>query len=148
MLNESLNYSQEQIELNQKVQEYIKKYLSFVILLNVPFISFFSWIFYRKKKYNYAEHLVINAYGYSLVSMFGIISIMIEVFLGNPAISMAISLILNVGLMAYVFMQTFKDNYFLSLLKFLISFIMSYILAIILISILMMTVIILKKMLG
>lgn len=107
MLNERLNYSQEQIELNQKVQEYIKKYLSFVILLNVPFISFFSWIFYRKKKYNYAEHLVINAYGYSLVSMFGIISIMIEVFLGNPAISMAIRLILNVGLMAYIFMQTF-----------------------------------------
>ncbi len=148
MLNESLNYSQEQIEMNQKVQGYIKKYLSFVILLNVPFISFFTWLFYRKTKYNYAEHLVINAYGYALVSIFGIISIGVEVLLGNPAFSMGISILLNLGLMAYVLMQTFKENYFLSLIKFLVSFIMSYLFAIILITILMIGILIFKKVLA
>jgi hypothetical protein len=148
MLNESLNYSQEQIEMNQKVQEYIKKYLSFVILLNVPFISLFTWLFYRKTKYNYAEHLVINAYGYALVSIFGIVSIGVEVLIGDPAFSMGISILLNLGLMAYVLMQTFKENYFLSLIKFLVSFIMSYVVAIMLITILMIGILILKKVLA
>lgn len=38
------------------------KYLNILQLTTVPIFALFSWLFFRRRDYNYAEHLTMNAY--------------------------------------------------------------------------------------
>lgn len=42
------------------VDKFTHKNGNMVAMIAIPFISFFTWLFFRKKKYNYAEHLIAN----------------------------------------------------------------------------------------
>lgn len=44
------------------VSSFFNKHVNIVILLNVPLLSLFSMLLFRKSKKNYAEHLVLAAY--------------------------------------------------------------------------------------
>jgi len=50
------------LERRLKSAQFISKYSNFVAMVATPLISFFLWLFYRKGRYNYAEHLVANMY--------------------------------------------------------------------------------------
>ncbi|MCC6463082.1 MAG: DUF3667 domain-containing protein [Saprospiraceae bacterium] len=53
--------------------QYIFRYPSLMLLLLIPNIAFFSWLFFRKTGYNYAEHIVLNAYLMGEVAILGIV---------------------------------------------------------------------------
>ena len=44
------------------ISNFLNKHINLIILLNVPFLSFFSWLLFKKNKNNYAEHLVLAAF--------------------------------------------------------------------------------------
>lgn len=48
--------------------EVLANYTNLIILFNVPFAALGSWLAFRPAKLNYAEHLVVNAYAYSLMT--------------------------------------------------------------------------------
>ena len=108
---ETFGFSEEQIETQQRVNEVLKKYLSFIIMLNVPAIAFFSWLFYSKHKLNYTEHLVINSYAMALTTALGILVVFAQYFLDHPGVFMWISLISNIVIVGYVYSAFFKENY-------------------------------------
>ncbi|MCT8338544.1 DUF3667 domain-containing protein [Flavobacteriaceae bacterium TK19130] len=63
-----------QSELNRSINEFVLKYQSIIFFLSIPFLSILSLLtFYTLKKYNYAEHLVINMYSQAQVSIFSTI---------------------------------------------------------------------------
>ena len=66
-ITNSFEYSEAQQKFQQEVNAYMKKYLNFVIMLNIPFFSIFSGLLYRKRKFNFAEHLIINSYAIPLL---------------------------------------------------------------------------------
>ncbi|MBC7936231.1 MAG: DUF3667 domain-containing protein [Rhizobacter sp.] len=41
-------------------QNFFRKHGNIVAMIAVPVISFFTWLFFRRKKFNYAEHLTAN----------------------------------------------------------------------------------------
>ncbi len=53
--------------------QYIFDHPAIIIFLLIPNIAFFSWWYFRKQGYNYAEHFVLNAYLMGEVSLFGIV---------------------------------------------------------------------------
>lgn len=58
------------LERRVKSAEFISRYANFVAMIATPLITFFLWLFYRKGKYNYTEHLVANMYfsGFTVLS--------------------------------------------------------------------------------
>lgn len=54
---------QEKVEkFKEKITEYSSKYYNLTILMAIPFMALGSFWFFRKKGYNYAENVVMNAY--------------------------------------------------------------------------------------
>lgn len=53
---------------------YINEHPALVLLLMIPNISLCSWLLFRKEQYNYAEHVVLNAYLMGAVGLFGVVT--------------------------------------------------------------------------
>jgi hypothetical protein len=47
--------------VQQKWMSIFQQYLNLFLFALIPVFSFFSWLFFRSKKYNYAENLVLQA---------------------------------------------------------------------------------------
>ena len=82
IVNEKMShFKEDQLKQGQEFQEVILKYYNWVSFLLLPFYTLLSLLVFGKK-YNYAEHLVINAYiqglTFILISIFLIISVLIH----------------------------------------------------------------------
>ncbi len=59
-----------QVELNTKISSFTTDYQSLLMFTTVPLMAVLSRLtFLKNKKYNFAEHLIINLYTYSQVSL-------------------------------------------------------------------------------
>lgn len=58
------------LERRYEAVHFISKYANIVAMIATPLISFFMWLFYRRGRYNYTEHLVANMYisGFTVLS--------------------------------------------------------------------------------
>jgi hypothetical protein len=56
----SLPASQTQA-VQRKVISTIQQYFNLVLFLSIPLFTYFSWLFFKSKRYNYAEHFVLQA---------------------------------------------------------------------------------------
>lgn len=63
----------EAMERQRQFSETPKKYANVIPLLIIPFVSLMSYAFFQKRKLNYAEHLVMNAYLSGFTSLLGIL---------------------------------------------------------------------------
>ncbi|MFC7358358.1 DUF3667 domain-containing protein [Jejudonia soesokkakensis] len=69
------DFSDPQIQMQQEIQRTIFEYQSVIFFVAIPFLALLSrLVFLKNKRYNFAEHLIINLYGYAQVS---IVSIMV-----------------------------------------------------------------------
>lgn len=63
-----------QVEISRKVNRFILDYQSVLFFLFIPLFAFYSRVvFLRNKKYNYTEHIVINMYAQSQMSIVSIL---------------------------------------------------------------------------
>jgi len=145
---DSMEYSESQRAIQEKTNAVMKKYLNFVIMANVPVIALLSLLFYRKKKYNFTEHMVVNSYGFALTTAVGVIITLLQYIFHSAGVMIWLSMLSNVLIMAYVYKSTFEENYFVSLFKYLLSFLLSYLLVVIFISILIFIAVLLTKTMG
>jgi hypothetical protein len=143
-----MDFSEQQLAIQQKINVWIKKYLNFIILANVPFISLFSRLLYKKKQLNFTEHMVINSYGYVLATAAGIAFTIIQYFTHYATLTMVLGIIANILLMAYVYSSTFKENFFYSIFKYFLSFALSYILIMVAFAIVGILIAIVSKVFG
>jgi len=65
------------------LSEYSKKYPKLFVLINIPFYTFFSFLWFRKAKLNFSEHLVLNAYITVFNAIIGLLFNIISVFYTN-----------------------------------------------------------------
>ena len=112
------------------IGDFMKNYMNVIILFSVPFYTIGSWIFFRKPKWNLAEHLVVNAYAISMIVLLSSIVSLIAYPFGNTVASGVerISQLLNFFL-AYVYIETWSYKWWKGLLKMMLSFALSSILA-------------------
>ncbi len=64
------NITQEQLDLQSKFTKGMFEYSSLMFFITIPLTALISrLVFLKNKKYNYAEHLIINLYSYSHISI-------------------------------------------------------------------------------
>jgi len=65
------------------VETFSAKYPKLVLLITIPITSFLSFIWFRKAKFNYSEHLVLNSYKTSVELLAGLLFTTLTIFYTN-----------------------------------------------------------------
>jgi hypothetical protein len=131
---DSENFAREQIETNERSQRYIIRYFNLISFLILPFYALLSYWTFRKRN-NYGEHLVINAYLQGFLFLVTIITFIASVLV-NPQIYFYV-LAFSFLYYAYVFKRLYKLDFGALLLK-LLRFIAVLIVACILVTLILM----------
>lgn len=117
-----VKFNADDAETDAQIKEWIVNYLNIIILVSIPFYAFGSWAGFKKFKYNFAEHLVINAYGYSIV--LAIDTVVTSVLLVFPdqvsAFWTGASQLLYLY-MGYVYSRVFKIGWGPSILRYILA---------------------------
>lgn len=96
----------------------LEKYGPLLTLTLVPFVSFGSWILFRR--INFAEHLVANFFAYGQISLLGILLVPLYYFVSEMLIyQQLISMVMILGYTTYFFQNHFKGNWIVTFLKVL-----------------------------
>jgi hypothetical protein len=61
------------MSLLQKIGDWVNAHPSVIMLFTVPFIGLASWLLFRKRAYNYAEHFTAAAYLMGMINLFSIV---------------------------------------------------------------------------
>ncbi len=98
-------------------------YMNIFMLLALPAMALGSWIVFRKKGYNYAEHLVLGAYTYGAISLMGllfspVLIISIDYFAYGTLLTMPLTFIYQ----TYVYRSLFRQNWIVLFFKSLFTF--------------------------
>ncbi|NBG65523.1 DUF3667 domain-containing protein [Acidiluteibacter ferrifornacis] len=113
-------------EVGKDVQEFINKYLTLITIGTVPFFAFYSKLFFRKFKLNYAEHLIINSYSYGVTIAVGTLFYFLWLIPGFFLWSTAISALITVIIFSWIYNRFFQVNFLISLIKSFLIYIISY----------------------
>lgn len=101
----------------QAFQNEIKKYLQFVIIAILPFITMVSYRFFRKRGYNYAEHLIMNTFFFCATTIVGLVAYI--VYYSFPQLLPYMSLVgilINGSYFAFAYRSLFQLSWFRSFL--------------------------------
>ena len=110
-------------EENMITQDFLAEYTDLIILANVPFAALGSWLAFRPAKLNYSEHLVVNAYAYSLMTLVNIpLDIIFATILPvlEPYWKFASAGLILVVI--YIYVRTFSKNVFKGILRSILAF--------------------------
>lgn len=89
----------------------INSYSHLFIASSMPILAFASWMFFRKKGYNYAEHLIISSYTFGMTVFLGMLTIPIFfIDKGTYAWLSSGSLLVTIGFFTYVYLSLFKGG--------------------------------------
>jgi hypothetical protein len=94
----------------------------------LPFFAMDSYRFHRKKQLNYAEHLVLNAYLYSLITLVGIPMIVVYIFLDSIMLSPIMGLVFFSVFGGIIFKKLFFGSLAYNVFKAFIAFVLGYVL--------------------
>lgn len=132
------------VQLSPRLQEFqrssvqfLQKYMNIVQFLMIPISAFFSWLFLRKQKFNYAENIVLHA---AAAAMANTITILVSfVFLVAPDLSynlyMFASFVILFIVNSMAYYQFFKLSIPKSIGYAILSFLCAYIVQVVLIAI-------------
>ena len=110
----------------REMQAFLGQYSDLMILANVPLIAFGTWLAFKYTGLNYAEHLVVNAYAYSLMTLSQIpFEVIFSAFLPSldPYWEMATSIFFL--LIFYVYIHTFSKSVFWGILRTIRAFVIT-----------------------
>lgn len=128
----------------EKLNLWLSMHLSLTHVVLIPVYALFSYLFFRKQGYNYAEHLILNAYSIGQRLFFMIASFPITYYLSSThhlKLFIRIQFFIEMALMIWVYMQFFNKlskwrSFFTSLLCTMVFF--SFLLLLIIIILLML----------
>lgn len=147
-MNEAMGASKAAIQNASKVQGMMGKYMSFVYLIMIPFYSLGSYLMFRSKKLNYAEHLITNSFAISSSIMIGIPLTIVYGFNPHVDIINYLNFGLGVIVMSRIYSQVFKTNWIATVGKYILSFLITILSFAIVLIIIMIIVSIVLHLLG
>lgn len=130
MMGTPTEQNAEIMQAQQQFNDGMKKYLNLLPLALIPILSLFSYLFFRKKGWNYAEHLVLNAYLQGQLALIGIpVMLLCVMFLTSQLTVQILYSLLLVGIFygAYVYVRFFQVGALQAFFKYLFTFIFAYI---------------------
>jgi hypothetical protein len=88
-------------ERGEKVMHFTSKYSNLMAMCSLPLTAFVFWLFYRKAKYNYIEHLVAGMYMIGICLLIYALIILPLSYIFNFSKNYAISLFFMVQLIYF-----------------------------------------------
>lgn len=131
--------SEEIVATQQQLNQEIKKYLNFIPMIMIPVLALFSYLFFRKQPWNYAEHLVMHSFMQGQFALIGVPVALLSAFLQGQYTVHILLIVIGIGIIygAYVFRQFFQINTFQAFIKYFFTYFISYIMLMLLSSIAM-----------
>jgi hypothetical protein len=86
-----------------ELQEFTKKNPKTILLLTIPFYSFFSFLWFRKSKLNLTEHFVLNAYKTVGESLIALLFVIITIFYANIKVLTIVYSFISLSTIFYAF---------------------------------------------
>lgn len=135
--------------MQQKLMGFIKQYLSILNFVALPFYSLSSkWMFSKNKKY-FAEHLIMNCYFMTIVTVLNIAIYPVYLLIPQLANSiMLIGAITNIFYFSYALKKTFNCSYLKSVISSILILLIGMAMFMIVIIILTIVFIIIFKLFG
>ena len=93
----------------KKIQDFTKKFMNFIPLFLIPFYGWISYLLFRKREYNYAEHLTFVTYIIAQNAIIGLPIIVLYYFV--PSLipyAILIGNIIGAIYLAYVYSRLFE----------------------------------------
>lgn len=110
----------------------IQKYTNIISLLTLPIFAFFSSLFFKSPKYNYAEHITLQVFGSAQLNTIN--SFIILVFIVTGTIT-SVSPFYSIGLMIVCFIITYKQffnqSWVATIFKCILAFGLAYLVQVI-----------------
>jgi len=123
------NMSEEALQQQLAIMEYVKKFLNIIPLLILPFIALaIKWMF-RKRGWNFAEHLISTTFVYGQTAILGLIPLLTFYFAPQYINwGLPISILLAALYFAYTYHKIFSMNVVWTFFRSLIAIILGFIL--------------------
>lgn len=112
-----------QVELQQKVNQFIIKYQSIVTFINIPTYALVFWIaFILHKKHNYLEHVIIVLYTSAHVSILSSLLYFIGIWF-DPLFPILIGVVGSLAFVyyLYVYIRLYELSFWKAVLKILVT---------------------------
>ncbi|WP_177765578.1 DUF3667 domain-containing protein [Flavobacterium sp. I3-2] len=149
IVNDYYSHQFNVVKMNEQMENYMANfnkfyttYYSLILLSTVPFFSLASYWAFKKWKFNYFEHIVLNTYYYIYYTLIGIILAPIMYFLNssNPMLMTSLILVVTPFLLYWFYKgvnpEKHSSEIILNILKFLAFlipiFLVTYVILIIL----------------
>jgi hypothetical protein len=120
--------------IQQEAGQLLQKYMNIFQMLLIPVYAFFTWLFIGKKKYNYAENIVLHTAGSAQTNTIALITTpLMLVSMNATFISLQVFISLGIFIFSFAlcYRQFFKFSILKSTLYALLVFVCSYIVQII-----------------
>ncbi len=117
----------------QLFTEIFYDYFNAMIWIFIPIISVFTYLFFKKSDYNYAEHLVLNTYVTCVINLINIVSYFFIIFV-DIQITSLVSLVAYFAYYLFVFKSLFKLSFGKTMLKGIAALFLGYLLYMLLFS--------------
>jgi hypothetical protein len=114
--------------MQAKVQEAIKPFMNLFPILLIPFYALISYRLYRKRELNLAEHMVLHAYNYGIITVISLPLLVLYAFWIPITYGPLFGWTFNALALAFIFRQIFKDSLFTGFIKGLLSVLFGYLL--------------------
>lgn len=136
--------------MSQKLSGFIFDHPSILLLSMIPAIALCSWLLFRRRGYNYAEHFVISAFLMGEISLASILSVPVSKFLNTISTSTLPMTLFAVGIWVtyygWSYGQLFQSgNRFWTWIKGGLAILLGYILLLFIILIVTVTIVIFFK---
>lgn len=109
----------------------IKKYLNLLFMLNIPIMSIATFFIFKQSKFYFAEHLVINSYVYSVLTLMYIATIPIIAIIGQTTLYALILVGLIYTYNTWVYHKVFGGKLFRNIARCIAVFLIAQILGLI-----------------
>jgi len=122
----STNVPASAVKQQLKIAQFFQRYFNIIMFLLIPILSFFSWLFFRKKKFNYAEHILLQVTlqaQSNTILLFTFYPLLFIFGLHAPKILFALPLTTLMICMMITYSQFLKIPWWIALLKGLLIFI-------------------------
>jgi hypothetical protein len=136
------NVSESQRQMQEEFNQKIKPFFNFLPLLMLPFYAVFSRRFFRKKQLNYAEHMVMHAYMYSIVTAISLPLIFLYAYFDMIILSPIVGFVLYGIFSGIVYKRLFSGSLGLNIFKGIMTFIFGYILFMLMVGVLALIIIV------
>jgi len=121
--------TEEGVQRVEAVFDFIKKYLSLIMLAVIPFYAMVAKWFYAKRKLNFTEHLIVACYAYSFSLVISWPLILLVLLPNGLFINGLVSFPATIVAMAWVYNKTFKEKFLISVLKLLLVSVVAFLIA-------------------